>query len=368
MKRLTARDGIFQRSLLFIALLTLLSPSWEVYGGQDDLREGMAACLSLKDDKARLKCFDDLAGKRAPAAGAAAETPAPVYAKKAEEKKEGEGVQPTASVMSRHWDLDEASRKNRSIIRPYRPNYFLPVAYNSSLNQDMALDVDPQARAQHLEAKFQLSFKIDLWPDILPGIADLWFGYTQLAFWQLYNSAFSSPFREINYEPELLLNFRTNYDVPGIDGLKGRFINLGLNHQSNGRANPLSRSWNRAVANFGFEDRKGDFNFLVKTWYRIPENASDDDNRDITAYMGYGELWGTYYWRKNRFAAMVRNNLRADNRGAVQLDWSFPIPPIHDDRFSGYIQYFNGYGESLIDYNKSVNRISIGFMLSDWNR
>jgi phospholipase A1 len=194
---------------------------------------------------------------------------------------------------------------------------------------------------------------------------DLWVAYTQLSFWQLYNSAFSSPFRETNYEPELLLNIRTDYDLLGLGLLKGRIVNLGINHQSNGRSEPLSRSWNRVVANFGFE--KGGFNLLLKSWYRIPENARDDDNPDISKYMGYGEAWGIYYWNKHRFAAMLRNNLRpGDNRGAVQLDWSFPLSFLRNDRISGYIQYFNGYGESLLDYNKSVNRIGIGIMLTDW--
>jgi phospholipase A1 len=268
---------------------------------------------------------------------------------------------PEPSVMSRQWELDEKSRSKGALIRGYRPNYLLPMAYRSTLNQSPGLDVDSQARPQHLEAKFQISFKIKLWQDLFGKDVDLWFGYTQLAFWQLYNSAFSAPFRETNYEPEILLNFRTDYRFLG---LKGRIINFGVNHQSNGRANPLSRSWNRIVANFGFERDK--LGFLVKTWYRIPENASDDDNPDITKFMGNGELWAFYYWREHRFAAMVRNNMRVNNKGAIQLDWSFPLPFVNTDKLAGYIQYFNGYGESLIDYDNTVNRISLGFMLKDW--
>jgi phospholipase A1 len=64
---------------------------------------------------------------------------------------------------------------------------------------------------------------------------------------------------------------------------------------------------------------------------------------------------------------MVRNNLRAHhNRGALQLDWAFPFSIRKMEHFSGYIQYFNGYGETLLDYNKSSNRIGIGFALTDW--
>jgi phospholipase A1 len=102
----------------------------------------------------------------------------------------------------------------------------------------------------------------------------------------------------------------------------------------------------------------------------VPENDANDDNPDITRYTGYGELWGTLYWKEHRFAVMLRNNLRSDNVGAVQLEWSMPLHAINEHlarKFSLYVQYFNGYGEGLLDYNKSNNRISAGLMLADWN-
>ena len=319
-------------------------------------------CVSIKNDGERLRCYDKAAGRKTGEAPLRQDplkkTETPVNTNGSAVAAKEKNTAPAGSVMARQWDLDEAGRQRRFAIRPYRPNYILPLAYNTSPNQDQGLDVDPDAKAQNAEVKFQISFKVKLWEDILGKDMDLWFAYTQLAFWQLYNKDFSAPFRETNYEPELLLNFRTNYDILG---LKGRFINVGLNHQSNGRSQPLSRSWNRIVANFGFERDR--FNLLLKTWYRIPETAKDDDNPDIDRYLGYGEIWGYYFWNKHRFGAMLRNNLRpSDNKGAVQLEWSFPLI----ERVSGYVQYFNGYGESLIDYNKSVNRFGIGFMLTDW--
>ncbi len=321
----------------------------------------IAECASIDDDSDRLKCYDRLSGRTPGKLPASPGAPAAALPKSTSGKApqaDDASSQDQRSVMARHWDLDERSRSNRFVIRPYRPNYVLPLAYNTSPNMDASLDLDPDARPQNAEAKFQISFKVKLWEDIFGKDMDLWFAYTQLAFWQVYNKQFSSPFRETNYEPELLLNFRTDYDLLG---LRGRMINLGLNHQSNGRARPLSRSWNRVVANFGFERDR--FNLLARAWYRIPENEKDDDNPDIDKYMGYGELWGFYYLNKQRFALMVRNNLRfSGNRGALQLEWSFPLI----EHVSGYLQYFNGYGESLIDYNKSVNRFSIGFMLTDW--
>jgi len=232
----------------------------------------------------------------------------------------------------------------------------------------MALDIDPNAKAQNLEAKFQLSFKVKAWQDVFGQDIDIWLAYTQLSFWQLYNSAFSAPFRDTNYEPELLINFRTRYEIPGLRVLKLQFINVGFNHQSNGRSRPLSRSWNRIVANFGLE--KQNFNLLLKTWYRLPEDQADDDNPDLAKYMGYGELWSIYYYKSMRFAVMLRNNLRGDeNKGAIQLGFTVPLSLLWDqlsEKFGLYLQYFNGYGESLLDYYTAANRISAGFMLVEW--
>ena len=106
----------------------------------------------------------------------------------------------------------------------------------------------------------------------------------------------------------------------------------------------------------------------MKLWYRLPENSQNDDNPDIEKYMGHGEISGVYYWKDYRFCMMWRNNLRtADNKGALQLDLSVPLSAFND-KISFYIQYFNGYGESLLDYNSSSNRISAGIMITDWGQ
>jgi len=352
-----------------------------------EMNDRLADCAKIEDNAARLQCFDEFAGRKnpVPERAKAATATMPVA-------KEMSSGPDNLSVMTRHWDLDPNNRRNSFVLRPYRMNYFLLAAYNSSPNDETNLEYDPAAKAQFNEAKFQLSFKAKVWEDVfqepLQGVydkisvvkgMDVWVTYTQLSFWQLYNSAFSAPFRDINYEPELLINFRTDYEILGF---KGRFINVGFNHQSNGRSRPLSRSWNRMVANIGLE--RNNFGLQLKTWYRLPEDEDNDDNPDLTRYVGYGELWSTLYWKDMRLAMMLRNNFRRDNLGAIQLDWSIPpstlgklllgrlvshawIDRYLSDKFSLYVQYFNGYGEGLMDYNKSINRISIGLMIAEWN-
>jgi phospholipase A1 len=307
----------------------------------------MNECAKIADKAERLKCFDELSGHGSK------------DSVQVSEDDTGEPAEKEApSYLSRLWELDKESRGSISPITTYRSNYILPVTYNSTPNEAPIQEADPDKEVQNYEVKFQISFKIKLWQDVLGQKMDLWIGYTQLSFWQLYNTEDSSPFRETNYEPELLLNFRTEYPLLG---LRGRYINIGFNHQSNGRAEPLSRSWNRIVANFGFE--RENFIFILNTWYRIPENEEDDDNPNIEDYLGYGQLNFYYIWRKHRFGLFLRNNLDFnDNKGALELEWSFPL----FKWVSGYIQYFRGYGESLLDYNASTSRIGAGFILKDW--
>src|SRR5690606_41886070 len=91
---------------------------------------------------------------------------------------------------------------------------------------------EPQ-QLDSLEAKFQISFKTKAWENLFGNNGDLWLGYTQSSRWQVYNPGESRPFRETNYEPEVLLVFRNGYGLPG--GWRGRMTAVGINHQSNGR-------------------------------------------------------------------------------------------------------------------------------------
>ena len=246
---------------------------------------------------------------------------------------------------------------------PYRPTYILPYTYVDSPNQTPSSPTQEpteyDARLMSEEAKYQISFRVPLLTGVLDDGTTLWFGYTQRSFWQVYNTEDSAPFRETNYEPEIFLRQRLGWDLgPG----QLTSVSLGLNHVSNGQSDPRSRSWNRIKGGVAYAyDR---WLFMVNPWYRIPEDDSDDDNPDIDEYLGYADYIAVYKWNDDHvISTRLMNNLRSqDNKTSVELGYSFPL----GETIKGYIQYYNGYGESLIDYNERTHRIGIGIMLNDW--
>jgi phospholipase A1 len=269
---------------------------------------------------------------------------------------EDTSVNEEESAIRRREREEKRAGTGKFSLSTHRQNYILPLTYNNHLNRK-PYDAAGENEPDYVEVKFQISFKVLLWEKMFWGNGDLFFAYTQLSFWQLYDKEMSSPFRETNYEPEIFLKFDTDFNVLG---LTNRLITIGFDHESNGRGGDLSRSWNRIFAVFAADH--GNFVIALKPWYRIPEDDDDDDNPNIEKYMGYGELLGAYRLKKHVFSLMLRNNLRRSNKGAVEVGWSYGLTT----NLRLYAQYFNGYGESLVDYDHSVNRIGIGVMLNDW--
>ena len=271
-----------------------------------------------------------------------------------------------ASPLESRFASETSATNNQFVITPHKPNYILPVSYVTSTNPKPYEPYNARVpNIDNTEIKFQISIKAPVWEGVFNGYGTLYAAYTNTSWWQAYNSKESAPFRETNHEPEVFMAFPTEY---ALFGMELKAVGFGFSHQSNGRSNYLSRSWNRAYLSFVLE--KDQFYMGFRPWYRFPEdkkeddnpNSEGDDNPDIEKYMGNGELYFGYKFNRHNITAMVRNNLRSDNKGAIQLDWSFPLT----SRFRGYVQYFNGYGESLIDYNVSSNRFSVGIMLTDW--
>lgn len=356
------------------------------------------ACAGIANDSLRLACYDRAVGRSQPhdsaalevqqseaaratpgtersSAGASAsattdKTTAKTHIFNRERKALAarnahiKSDKPRPSLLDSRWELDPDSKLGVFTIRGYKPVYVMPAFYMTRVNQTPQSpapghDVVTPLGLQHVESKFQLSLKTKVWQGVFGRYGDLWLAYTQDSHWQVYNSRISRPFRETNYEPEGLLVFNTRYHVLG---WTGRLLGIGLDHQSNGRSNPLSRSWNRVIVDIGLE--RGPWTLMIRPWWRIPENRIKDDNPDISDYMGRAEVQIVREWGSNEFTLMGRHSLRggSHSHGALELTWAFPI----HDNLRGYLQVFNGYGESLIDYNHRATYIGLGVSLLGW--
>lgn len=263
--------------------------------------------------------------------------------------------------LSLLYDLDENNAGGLLTVRPHHPIYMLPLWYNNKANgvaQTPTQDKVVFDGIENIESKLQISFKTKLAQDLFKTRADLWFGYTQQAHWQMYNKAFSSPFRNTDYAPELFITQPAKATLPFDSTL--RMLGAGVVHQSNGQSDPLSRSWNRAYIFAGIEH--GKLTIVPRVWLRMPEKYADDNNPDITNYMGYGDLRIAYGLGENdSISGLLRYNPK-HNKGSAQLDFIHPIV----GGLSGYMQLYYGYGENLIDYNHLNRSIGFGVMLNDW--
>lgn len=235
-----------------------------------------------------------------------------------------------------------------SDLKPYKENYFLPFVWGGRAIEGR----------QNLEAKFQFSLKKKLFN------SDWYFGYTQKSFWQMWDSENSSPFRESNYNPDLF--WRAISKEPAKHGLNLDFSIL--EHESNGSSTATSRSWNRSYVRVDYDRKLYSHGQIIgielKGWLRWQEkvkksatDSSGDDNPDILDHYGNGEIKLKYGQPEGFMVTLFgRGNPKTD-KGAFQADLSLPWFYLH-------MQYWTGYGESLIDYNRNMTRYGIGFIFN----
>lgn len=338
-------------------------------GAAQASEERFQSCAkNYPDDNAqRLKCYDE----------ALTSAVLPVSVKPEATPGEADNdVAPAAiarprSYLTRAWNLDDMDNRDESKLgrlRPHRQSYLVVRKSSNANNQPISTVLGHSVLAPNdldaLEAKFLLSFKADIGSqrDInFWGLKTLrlWGAYTQQSSWQVFNTRNSSPFRETNYQPELIATLGTG----NLSGLK--MINLGLEHQSNGRPLPESRSWNRLYLQGGWEWNNST-SILARGWWRIPEKQFKDDNPDISDFIGRADLVARWepQDKSQAVAILLRNNLRARNRGFVQLDWAMPFALGNAARL--HAQLSSGYGESLIDYNHRQTTFGLGFSFREW--
>jgi phospholipase A1 len=228
-----------------------------------------------------------------------------------------------------------------------------------SLHKDMFMlpvTISSAYYGARTEAVFQISAKHRIFN------TPIYFAYTQISFWQAYDHNNSAPFRETNYNPELF--YRTDLLT-----LSRAFIgaDFGFEHESNGQKPPISRSWNLIYVSPYY--CRSELLLYLKLRYRIPEKAKaypdaavGDDNPDITDFLGYSDLQMFYRFPWRHLVHITLRGNVATGRGGITLSYSVPVPRSELSYF--IVRASNGYGESLVDYNKPLTRIGFGIMFS----
>ncbi len=206
-------------------------------------------------------------------------------------------------------------------------------------------------------SKLQVSFKVP----VVRGIP-LYFGYTQFMFWNLEEE--SKPFKDFTYNPELFYRHNTG----NMGWLKS--VDFGIfGHNSNGKKEIESRSLDKHYVRFNF-DREGSrwitrFGAQLSYLYNF-----DETNMDIQKYIGPLSLSVSFIQLFDSWVDKSEVALTASpggklasrwNRGGYQLSWSFRfgkfqlVPAF-------YLQYYYGYAETLLNYNKEVSEFRGGII------
>jgi phospholipase A1/A2 len=216
-------------------------------------------------------------------------------------------------------------------------------------------------------AEFQLSLKFQLFDftNSYAGVTNLYFAYTQTSYWDLISS--DPSFFDTSYKPSIFLYF------PGLLARKDKAIQLdlqgGVEHESNGRGGTEERSIYSAYLQpritFG---KPGHLQFALQprawTYFWVGHN-----NPDIAEFRGYADLHAflTLKREPNSWANFqIETRFRIGDGGehpGIQIDGRYKIPhfnPTID------VQYFDGYGQTLRQYNKEAHGLRVGLCLWYW--
>jgi outer membrane phospholipase A len=250
----------------------------------------------------------------------------------------------------RHGESFDAGRFFREHVSSYEPIYFI-------------------AGTESPNAKFQVSFKYRLLNNDgplaqkLPALTGFHVAYSQTSLWDW--EAASAPFFDSSYRPEVLYLAENLTRAESNDWFRVD-VQGGFQHESNGRDGFDSRSMNigylRPRVVFGKEDGL-QLTLQPRAWTYIGDLS---DNPDIEEYRGYADLRAIVGWQRGPQLSAIGRLGKDWNRESLQLDFTYPLMGFFPRSFSLYlhVQYFTGYGESLIRYNRRDSALRAGFSLT----
>lgn len=205
---------------------------------------------------------------------------------------------------------------------------------------------------QNSNVKFQISIAQRLTRTTLPGNSFIFLMYTQKTFWNIFEK--SMPMRDINFNPGI------GWAFPFFS--KGRYagkFTVLLEHESNGRDSIQSRSWNKVTFSAStIIDRW----LMVHAKFWIPI-VDGENNRDILRYCGIcqGGVAITTPDKKFGWALTLVKRMGWDLNFNTIFEFNWRVEPKSNQYF--FVQYYNGYGENLLDYNQFRSQLRVGIVI-----
>jgi phospholipase A1 len=238
--------------------------------------------------------------------------------------------------------------------------YLLPMVYNWTPHENIYEGIEDSARGpgkrdlyKNRELELQISFSIPLVKKIGQRNWDVLVAYTHRSYWQVYNSAWSRPFRETNYTPEVFSRYV--FSTPkSFRRLQLVSFDAGYAHQSNGQIQQLSRGWDRLFVRT--EVDAWGVHAQLSAWVRL-EN-SRDDNPHIEHYFGHGQVELSKAVESHTLHLKLPLLARYPS---VDFKYSYPL----SEGIRWLVSYQSGYGHSLIEYDRFTQRVGVGFLLED---
>ena len=202
------------------------------------------------------------------------------------------------------------------------------------------------------DVKFQISFQQRLTKSVLPWHTYLYLFYTQKAIWHVLER--SLPFHDLNFNPGIGLS---RFII-----LKNRLVGkatMMIEHESNGRDGTASRSWNKI--SWAAEAYISP-NLMAHAKFWIPI-IDGEYNRDILKYSGIYQTGFQAISNDNKWVLdmtlVKRQGLNFNFNTIVQLGYRIN----HNSNQFLMLQYYNGYGESMLDYNQYHSRLRFGLLI-----
>lgn len=223
----------------------------------------------------------------------------------------------------------------------YKDNYF-----------EVGVPVGQKITRHNSDVKFQISIAQRLTKSTLPWHTFLFLMYTQKTFWNVFEN--SMPMRDMNFNPGIGLS-RPFFN-------KDRYIGkmtLLLEHESNGRDSIQSRSWNR-ISLSGSVMINDWIMVHAKFWIPIIDGMN---NKDILKYSGIWQNGVVITTPDKKFGWALTLVKRAGwnlNFNTI-FEFNWRVHQKSNQYF--FVQYYNGYGEGLLDYKQFHSRLRVGIVI-----